>query len=33
MEDIVKPLRNMCDNHSKVKKPVRMFIVITQFVQ
>lgn len=22
MEDICKPLRNMCDNHSKVKKPV-----------
>lgn len=22
MEDICKPLRNMCDNHAKVKKPV-----------
>ena len=22
MDDICKPLRNMCDNHNKVKKPV-----------
>jgi len=24
MEDICKPLRNMCENHIKVKKPVSL---------
>ncbi|XP_067933564.1 nostrin-like isoform X2 [Watersipora subatra] len=26
MEDIVKPLRNMCDNHSKVRKPIELAV-------